>query len=255
MKYKLIKEYPGSPELGYIFETKLYDDYKDFPEFWEEIIEKDYEILSFKYGNGCLYYLKLRNNGYYVQSDQTIESSINYTLEELLDDVKNYNCNIHSVKRLSDGEVFTIGDICSPIGKYDCNIHSITKIWFCDPGYLRLSSNNYTLDITNIQHSKKKPLFTTEDDVDIFEGDEYYHTKPDFKISYGGKADNMVSGNLIGIKGYHYFSTKEAAEEYIVMNKPVLSLNDIKNYNNATVYTIVANNLKDLVKSKIRQSV
>ena len=72
-KYKHIKKHPGSPELGIIIDTSkiksgkfgwfekdlftggyiqknyLIKDVIEYPEFWEEIIEKDYEILSIKY--------------------------------------------------------------------------------------------------------------------------------------------------------------------------------------------------------------
>ena len=60
MKYKLIKKYPGSPELGTvvtfytnwgmygILQNCLYkkEIIENQPEFWAEI-KKDYEILSF----------------------------------------------------------------------------------------------------------------------------------------------------------------------------------------------------------------
>jgi len=87
-KFKLIKKYPGSPNLGttceernnkssfcYYFEGEknigiTKDQVENQPEYWEEVIEKDYEILK-----TC-----------------PIEG------------------RIYSVKRLSDGEVFTVGD-------------------------------------------------------------------------------------------------------------------------------------------------
>ena len=60
--YKLIKEYPGSPKLGTIVEEhktrkSLFVSKCNFaishpyyfPEFCEEVLEKDYEIISFKY--------------------------------------------------------------------------------------------------------------------------------------------------------------------------------------------------------------
>jgi hypothetical protein len=64
MKYKLIKEYPGSPKLNteviysekhkiynYNFDT-IYTEFpknqvENLPEFWELVIEKDFEILEF----------------------------------------------------------------------------------------------------------------------------------------------------------------------------------------------------------------
>ena len=35
VKYKLIKEYPGSPDLGWISNNN----WKGYPEFWEEVKE------------------------------------------------------------------------------------------------------------------------------------------------------------------------------------------------------------------------
>lgn len=60
MKYKLIKLLPfeNSPKIGYISEPHCaqkggihywnhnWFNPKDYPEFWEKVVEKDYEILS-----------------------------------------------------------------------------------------------------------------------------------------------------------------------------------------------------------------
>ena len=47
-----------------------------------------------------------------------------------------------------------------------------------------------------------------------------------------------------------YFSTKEKAEEYILMNKPCLSINDLQFLKReAIIYW--DNKLKDLVKTKL----
>ena len=106
-KYKLIKTYPGSPKLSTeIIETQInslcpvnecytsrktfmligYDSFeienpKNYPEFWEKVVEKDYEILCIKHKESKCFYrnsIDLRNLNFY---------------------------DIHSVKRLSDGEV------------------------------------------------------------------------------------------------------------------------------------------------------
>lgn len=56
-KYRLIKEYPGSPKLGTIvesqnavsgilFEGKALYFIETSPEYWEEIVEKNYEIIN-----------------------------------------------------------------------------------------------------------------------------------------------------------------------------------------------------------------
>jgi len=50
-KFKLIKTYPGSPELGAEVDftgfKQLTQQAIEYPEFWEQVVEKDYEILSY----------------------------------------------------------------------------------------------------------------------------------------------------------------------------------------------------------------
>ena len=74
MKYKLIKLYPNSPEIGTIVhKTKAENGYgwkdegpydsrlftnktvENYPEFWEEVKEKEYTILSFIHPDGKVY--------------------------------------------------------------------------------------------------------------------------------------------------------------------------------------------------------
>jgi len=120
---------------------------------------------------------------------------------------------IHSIKRLSDGEVFTIGD----------------KIRFGREGITKISLNNENSKIwlsvkgggccISIAEKLKTPLFTTEDGVGIRIDDVYYAIEYDFKI---------VEYYLCSTpNGYKQFSTKEEAEEYVLLNKPCLSLQDL----------------------------
>ena len=69
-----------------------------------------------------------------------------------------------------------------------------------------------------------KPLFKTDDGVDIFEGNTIYGINNDWKVfSHYTDLQNKVKS--WGIKPV--FSTTKKAEEYILMNKPVLSLSDV----------------------------
>lgn len=74
---------------------------------------------------------------------------------------------------------------------------------------------------------KKQPLFTTEDGVEIFENDKYWFVKP-LQDYYLGEVI-AIEHSMTGRKQENIldFSTKEKAEEYIIMNKPCLSLNDV----------------------------
>ena len=100
-------------------------------------------------------------------------------------------------------------------------------------------------------------LFRTEDGVDIFEGVTIYGINNDWDVfSHFTDLQNKVKS--WGIKPI--FSTREKAEAYIIVNKPVLSLKDVatiyKGINKKTNHSSSqANQLKELVRNKIQQSV
>lgn len=225
-KYKLIKEYPGSPELG----TEIEDDeiYHSslkiaksgkYPEFWQEVVEKDYEILSFKYNNDPTHNgfdANLQQNGTYHHS-KLYDNNTGTKLERMFQ-LNNYQ--IHSIKRLSDGEVFTVGDKLTYGTLTSINIiQNSVKLW------LNFKSSGGEWDIKDMIKSKK-PLFTTEDGVEMFEGDSYWcvNTNPHLWTMWlqTSKATTQIN------KGVLIFSTKKAAEKYIQQNKPMYSLQDIK---------------------------
>jgi hypothetical protein len=71
----------------------------------------------------------------------------------------------------------------------------------------------------------KEPILTTEDNVDIFEGDDYYYlVEKDLCYHYVSSADKRFDSKKEGLLDFKY---KENAEEYRLMNKPLLSLNDL----------------------------
>jgi hypothetical protein len=88
----------------------------------------------------------------------------------------------------------------------------------------------------------KEVLFTTEDGVGIHEGDTYYTLEPDnnWFLYYSGAA-SCGSGKRTIAK---YFSTKEAGEDWLILNKPCLSLYDV-------VVSHDLRQLRELVKSKL----
>ena len=214
-KFKLIKEYPGCGSLGRIWEMyKGYlGDYHNQPEFWEEIIEKDYEILSF--WNKEFKHLITQPFPGYTKNDYENNSS---------------PWNIHSVKRLSDGEIFTIGDIILHKNDVTTKLGIIEKFHILSNKTLGkcnglwFKTNNYNIPMCYVDHKFKQLSFITEDGVNIFKNDTFYHVDPYWQIGVG-ICDNVVFTKL---KGYKEFSTKEKAQGYIYNNKPEYSLNDIK---------------------------
>ena len=187
---------------------------------WEEVIERGYDILKFKdtftgnvfegneeYGyspnNERIYVLSLKNmssEGRCVESGDII---------------------ITKVKRLSDGVEFSIGDLVTYI---DANWKNVTIKEFFDSNdsYVRFSTGG-SQRLENIKHAKK-PLLTTEDGFDLYEGDKVWGVigdvwKPFYQYITAKKArEKWTHGK---------FSTKEAAEDYILYNRRLLSLNDV----------------------------
>ena len=161
--------------------------------FWEEVVEKDYEVLSYS-----------------------------QTLADIILDKGNEK--ISSVKRLSDGAVFTVGDkVVFHSTEYFEDSVVIIKDFFDRDEFIDVrSENNVVCSLNNISHHKK-PIFTTEDGKDIFEGDEYWCVH-----SYDFFLRDYIAETGIYNKNYKRFSTKEAAEEYICNNKPMYTLKDIE---------------------------
>ncbi len=263
-KYKLIKEYPGSPSLnttiqhnGIVYINSQPEKelvwlnpfcVERYPDYWQEIIEpakaeKDYEILSFKKKDGYLYEKTFDNHYQIRTNDASIDHFRSYSKEQLL-----WLINIHSVKRLSDGEIFTIGDKVS----YNKHTFSITKFDIIDNNVSNKIAvtvdNHLQYELNSIQYTKQL-LFKTEEGVDIYEGDRYWFMKPNesWYMTEVKEASIMKMGNYSDIKR---FSTIEAGHNYIIENKPCLSYRDVENMYNTKHYWM--DEIKELVKQKLK---
>ena len=159
---------------------------------------------------------------------------------------------IYSVKRLSDSEIFTVGDYikmqwCSKKG-------IIESIYHNEHNQLSFKIKGSEAPLTSVFTEKhpiklKQKLFTTEDGVEVSKGDIIYKVmKGSFCMTsekYNGQKENSYC---------LYFANEESAKEYILLNNPCLSINDVVNsysglYNAYKEHTI--NNLTKLVKSKL----
>lgn len=205
-KFKLVSKYPGSLELGNVVEEvegygyikerldrnayKMYPNafipksyVEDQPEFWEEVVEKNYEITA-------LY------------------------IENLYDSSPS---KIEEVKRLSDGEKFRVGDKYTILS----GTHTIGALEEDNSTIIVISDDNLTrcsLDFIE----KVKKLLTTEDGVDVYEGDVYWAGYVEAGISSFYPSE--WAGNSTNMK---YFSTKEAAEEYINKRNITFTLEEV----------------------------
>lgn len=240
--YKLIKKYPNSPELGVIVSEEYKDIFmfcnpKDYPEFWKEVKQKEYEVLTIIYNKGIkedeIAYLHSTNTFVFKKYIQS-EGAIGSTLEACISN----GWEIKSVKRLSDGEVFTLGDKISHKERKWNNV-SISELRIVDDYILARNDNGGSHNIECIE-KHKQPLFRTEDGVEIDCNTECFGLNIEIKIGdkeieeeniYKYTYKTKYTLKKISKQDPNYwkiFSTKEVAEKYIEENKPKYSEKDIE---------------------------
>lgn len=225
-QYKLLKWYPSLPkdwEAGTVVE-KLYQKYfaetsygescvlavevENNPEFWEEIVEKEYEILKVK-----------GNNTRKIKSYDNRQEIGNRT----------YDFSIHSVRRLSDSEVFTVGDTVELKKEkpyYGCGLsYKIEQFSILKNNKIEVDFKDCgSCPLNGIQHYKE-PLFTTDDGVDICLGDEYFFVSPQDHHKIRRMTATARHKNKYGLA---YFKHKKNAIEWRAKNIKQYTLQDVE---------------------------
>lgn len=258
-KYKLIKEYPGSPKLGQIAECPnehymIYQNnpYKvfgipknkveNYPEFWEEIIEKDYEIISFVDRSNVIHKK-------WGREDFSVNEWVSGITEPVALALNNFK--IYSIKRLSDGAIFTLGDKIKNYkntGIKEIKIYKYGLRIITDANGDGIISKSVAWKLKDC----KKYFFTTQDGVDIFEGDKYFTVwkKDDVSLSKwvtqnvyfkaSGKPEDYIHD------GIYYFSKEKEVKKYI----PVMNI--LENYNECNFIETIKNIIELSEKKKIK---
>lgn len=212
---------------------------------------RDWEIRSFKLNNFPTLLIEKDSNGRFN----------GYTEDAFLNDpcnsVVSKSAFIYSVLRKGDGEIFSVGD---RLNKYDADI----KYFEVVNGALRIISDakgkgcstdklSWTIDdLTKAPVAETKPvLFKSFDEINIYEGDKYWCLQSEWFISECTTKDYRPDCEI------KRFSSRGAAEEYITLNKPCLSVNDVKSvYSDGRSFVgteFLIDGLKNLVQSKIKQ--
>lgn len=181
--------------------------------------KQDWEILS----------VKDTQRGYLVTEVNKLPI---YELSEYPEKYEKGRFEIHSVKRLSDDEVFSIGDkvvYMNNHNKYDIIIKiQLGNSQFGPKSplapYFVVENSSFGCYIDRINHYIPQIMFTTEDGIPLYKGDKFWHIDSNFEIKES-------IANAIWTGATRCFSTKEKAEEWLLWNKPVLTLNDIKKCN------------------------
>lgn len=165
-------------------------------------------------------------------------------------------CRIYSVRRNSDGEIFSVGDevnvLCDDnkgfketiIGFYVDDKNKLSLVEFKDtPSRINI---NWLDDASKLP--KRTVLLKTDDGVSLYnESDVYWRVYDDWSIG-AFKVFDSVSHSVVAT-----FSSEGKAKEYVILNKPCLSIKDFKDtfVNRDFVGTDYAvEKLKELVKSK-----
>lgn len=245
-KYELIKEYPGCKLQ--VFDIVEWDksldipqyrcksksvgvngvDVSKYPEFWKEIIEKNYQVVTINW-DGDLYNIseERASSKYDFQFKYKNENGGWMNLYSGKN-VINPSIKIHSVKRLSDNKIFTVGDIVARNKSWETGSRCYITKFYIDNNLLRFSikqgdsTGNYPFD--DITYTYNIKLIISKDGVDIYEGDEIWGININSWDVFSNKAIKDIS---LQKWQYGIFSTKEAAESYVLLNKPCLSINDI----------------------------
>lgn len=241
-KQELLKQYPDLVrDIALSFrnfklnctDEVLWDNFltlKMLPEF-----KKDWTILSFK----CNDRLFILEEGGLYRSKENSVTAFNI---DALD-------TIHSVRRESDGEIFTVGD------KYKnaSGVFTISKFELCNNNIILVYAEEYGACRLNVISKVKQPLFITEDGVDIYEDDKYFWVNNEDFVARTTRANKRhPEQDKLRPGFYHNFSTEEKAEEYILMNKPCLSINDILNsFGFGTNKTVFIESCKRLIIKKL----
>lgn len=132
----------------------------------------------------------------------------------------NHEHEIYQVKRLSDGEVFTIGDISrNSYSQYTISGFKIIE------GKLYAGWKEGGLDRLTDLRKVKEILFITEDGRPVYKDDKFYYVNKYFIIDEYW-ADNAWTPKEDGLE----FSTEEKAQEYVLMNKPLFSVQEIHDF-------------------------
>lgn len=178
---------------------------------WQEVIDKDYEILEY-------------SQFWHAQLGK----------------------EIISVKRLSDGAIIKVGD-------RDLHDYEVVSIKERDNKiHVEVCSDIGNMAFPLLKYYEPKPartpILTSEDGVELFEGEEAFCI---YKLS---KKCKIKAGTILPsdpVSSYLYFSTCEAAEEYRTWHSYRLCYQDVMDVAGKILPYECAMRFKNLVKSRL----
>jgi len=194
---------------------------------WEEIKPEYPKILAFKNHLGDIATFNPQNKKYLYKSGN------GKNLKMML---KYCQGGIYQVAT-SPTDIWTIGDRVKYKQTSVVSVVFTIDNFFYDPRKNRIlarSNDGIVEDATTIE-LVKNPLFTTEDQVQIYELDEVYYVRITIPNKYSKDVINTVcrynwltNGERSTTDNYKWFSTKEAGERYVELNKLRYSIQQIE---------------------------
>lgn len=162
-------------------------------------------------------------------------------------------CAIHSVRRKSDNTIWTVGEtvgfLQKPITRF-----SIRE----EDGVMWVNGWGFGCPLSDVTKAQPLPqrtkLLTTEDGVDLFKGDTFWYTNTHVWETYEQVANEDSVHGLLVINKYIPFSNEKLARNFHVMNKPCLSVNDVREMWTSRDFIgtqFFEDKLKQLAKSKL----
>ena len=181
---------------------------------WEEVVEHKYIVIRYKDSAGNIYYRKF--NGKF-----TINLQYEYDEDKLI----NRELSIDTIRRVSDGVNFSVGDkVVWDWIESGLPYFTITKFFYKDNQlkFATKEGSDFRLNKMLLSHYKSEVLYRSYDGYDICEGDAFHAVQ---KNSFNTiencqyKIDNESN--------YLIFKNKDNMYEYVWLNKPCLSINDV----------------------------
>lgn len=172
------------------------------------------------------------------------------------------NFPIHSVRRLSDGEVFSLGDCVALRFHNPCKIISFEIVGGGTTMYVggnfvydNVFQNEDLMDISKISSSKeRKPLFHDTLGNAVYEGDEYVYwvLEGSWNIEKGKTNEYYKNHN----EKWKVFKNESAAKGYVFAHRPILSYEDVKSIFGGRDFIgteFFLSHAKELIQSKLKQ--
>lgn len=219
------------------------------PEFWELVEELCVPIgTKFKVEGSTIYTIYKKEDGRICINWKENKEGVSYSIKEInnlfrakiWEEVKEYEIldtcpiegAIYKIKRLSDDEVFTVGDYVQ-LGFSDDTWWSSTN---CKIKEIKIKNNVITFNIAENDsegdytfsldqwRKVKKVLHVSNDGVELYHGDTFFHVDSYFNIGKG----KINTSSFTPLKGIEVFSTQIAAKEWVYENKPEFSRKQIR---------------------------